>query len=318
MRPLLPTLSALLIGLASTACDRYDLEGEFVGERCEEQRVHFFAPPAGSVEGYVFGPVWLDLRCTAAGSSLSVIRSDNQSVEGTVSLRHADHQVLWRPSERLNPQTQYIVHYEALDGLLDWAFTTNGVGSATNNELDGAAFAVHPTEGELLDPRGVADVLLPALARGFFPVIEFTGNPSGSQGSVPVRVGGREDAAADSPQDLGVPTHSTTAEWDNPLFEIGPMSLIWPLRDFDFILENARFGGGISRDVAWGAGFSVEGWWDTRPAEGAFGEGGSPCDRAAAAGSECAECSDGARSCLRFELVLARAEGRTGGLVDVP
>ena len=59
-----------------------------------------------------------------------------------------------------------------------------------------------------------------------------------------------------------------------------------------------------------------EGWWDTRPAEGRLGEGGL-CDRAEAEGAECTECSDGARSCLRLEIVLARAQGWDGELITV-
>jgi len=304
-------LLVLIVG-----CDRYDLEGEFVGDACEEQGVRSFGPESDSVEGYVDGPAWVDLRCAAETAGLGTTRSDGRAADGVTSVHHGGRQVRWRPRSRLNPQTQYRVHFESPEGTHDWSFTTNGVGSPTDNRLAGVAFAMHASDGRLLDPPGLDDALAPLLA-GLHPVIQFRGDPGGPEGSAAAVLGARESDASDAEQDLAARTWAPNARWDDPLFEIGPLRLEWPVAGVPFVVENARVGGGLSPDVAWGAGFSLEGWWDTRPADDLLGDGpGSLCEASEAAGGECTECTDGARSCLRFELVLARATEWDGTLDD--
>ena len=303
--------------MLGSGCDRYDPVGETVAPTCSDQTVLLAAPEADSVEGFVDGPVWLDLRCPTESDALTVTRSDGARVDGTASVHHGGRQVRWRADGRLNHQTRYSVHFESTGGVHDWSFTTNAVGGFVADSLSGDAFAMFPTEGELLDPPGVADVLFPALSAGFFPVVQFLDDPDGADGTVPVRLGGRAQESFESKQDVDIPTWSMTARWSDPLFEFGPNRLAWPLADFDFVLEDARFGGGISPDTAWGAGFSMEGWWDTRPADGPLvGEEGALCSLAGDAGGECVECSDGALACLRLELGLARASSWGGDLRD--
>jgi len=298
-------------------CDRYDPDGEFVGEPCEQQAVRSFGPAADSVEGYVDGPAWVNLRCASETIGLGTTRSDGRRAEGVVSTHHGGRHARWRPTERLQPQTQYSVHFESPEGAHDWSFTTNAVGAPTDNRLSGLALAMHAADGALLDPPGLDDVLGPALA-ALHPVVQFRGDPGGPAGTVPTVLGARTSDDNDSPQDRAVRTRLPNARWADPLFEMGPMRLEWPLAGVPFILENARVAGGISPDAAWGAGFSLEGWWDTRAADPVWGDGlGSLCEAAANAGGECTECTDGARSCLRFELVLARATSWDGDLEDV-
>lgn len=308
-------LSTVLL-LTLMGCDRYDLEGEVVEAPCDDQAILAFGPPADSVEGYVDGPVWVDLRCPTGVAGLAVTRSDGQTADGDFTSHHGQRQIRWVPSEPLTPQTQYLAHFESPEAGQDWSFTTNGVGAPIDSRLAGTGFAMYPADGAILDPPGLDDVLAPILD-ALHPVVAFRGEP-GPSGTVLAVFGARASVDDASDQDLALRTWAPNATWTDPLFSLGPLRLDWTLDGAQLILENARVSGGISSDAAWGAGFSLSGWWDTRPIDASLNGPGSVCAAAEDAGVECTECADEAPSCLRFEVVLARATRWTGTLDDVP
>ncbi len=295
---LLVTASALAVGCE----DYYDEDGVTLGPPCENTSIVDLAPIDGQTDMFVGGWLFAQLACEVPGSRMELSTPAGVAIKGVLTSHHQDTQLRFRPSSRLAPATFYEANLDTHVGFRNWSFSTSSFGSPATASIRDLSLRLDPSEAKLLDPIVAKDALLDGL-QGARPILQFTSETTAS--GVACRVGGADDDDKDPSQDLNFPTVDYLATWTNPFFRIGPTRIAWPTERFEFILESGVISGAISQSATIGGGASLEGLWDTRPADSTVGTGPSSlCALSEATGGpSCQSCQDGAIYCLPFLLV---------------
>jgi len=292
-----------LFALALSGCgDHFDQTGIVVDNYCEQSTVDRKRPVTGDDDAYVDGWIFGEINCPAPGGILILRDPQEEAIDGLLTYHHGNRQIRFRPVPPLLTETTYEAYLEVSGGFLSWSFSTSTLGQPVQGDIAGTALAFPLSQGLLLDPPGLGDVLPPALS-GLHPIMQFQNDPG--QFNVPVRLGAQVLAATGGVQDLGHPTQELVAGWSDPFFELSLPSLQLSVGSWDLVIEEPVFEGAISSTPSDGGTASLRGLWDTRSAELSLGSGsGSLCVMAMEAGGEgCETCNDGEAACLPLLLV---------------